>query len=310
MVSRTQTKTLATTPRQAPDLWTKIKKPLFYGILIFWAVISILPFFFSVVFSFKQNQDLYNPPFWFPIPFTLDNYAKILGEFSHYFPYWLVNSLVISIILLIIRPLFCAMGGYAFARLKFPGRKILFTAMLISMMIPGQVLLIPNFLIIGPGILKNFSIGGTPIKLGFGLLDNIMAVILPGIVDAFGLFMMTQFYKSIPKELEEAAMIDGASRFETFFKVILPISQTSLVTLALFTFQGTWNSFMWPLLVLRTPTNFTLPIGLQWFRGEYFSLYSLILAGSLFNSIPIIIIFFLFQKYFIRGIAATGSKEG
>lgn len=289
--------------------WDKIKTPLFYGILILWGVISIVPFWLSIVYSLKPVNNLYDPPFWLPIPFTLDNYKVILTQFE-LFPRWVLNSAVISGILLVVRPLFCAMGGYAFARLNFPGRKWLFNAMLFSMMIPGQVLLVPNFLLIGPGVIKNLTIGGVKIPTGFGLLDSPAAVILPGIVDAFGLFMMTQFYRSIPRELEEAAYIDGASRLGTFFRIILPISQTTLTTLALFTFQGTWNAFMWPLLVLRTPENFTLPIGLQWFRGEYYSLYSIILAGSLFNTIPMLILFFTFQKYFIRSIAATGSKEG
>lgn len=289
--------------------WDKIKTPLFYGILILWGVISIVPFWLSIVYSLKPVNNLYDPPFWLPIPFTLENYQVILTQFE-LFPRWVLNSAVISGILLVVRPLFCAMGGYAFARLNFPGRKWLFNAMLFSMMIPGQVLLVPNFLLIGPGVIKNLVIGGVKIPTGFGLLDSPAAVILPGIVDAFGLFMMTQFYRSIPRELEEAAYIDGASRLGTFFRIILPISQTTLTTLALFTFQGTWNAFMWPLLVLRTPENFTLPIGLQWFRGEYYSLYSIILAGSLFNTIPMLILFFTFQKYFIRSIAATGSKEG
>jgi len=140
------------------------------------------------------------------------------------------------------------------------------------------------------------------------LIDNLWGVILPGITSAFGVFMMTQFFKSIPKDLEEAAYMDGADRITVFFRLILPISQTALITLALFTFQGEWNAFMWPLIVLRTPTNFTLPLGLQWFKGEYYSLYSIILAGSLFNALPIIIIFFLFQRYFIRSIATTGLK--
>lgn len=290
--------------------WNRIKTPLFYGVLLLWTILSVTPFLFSIVFSFKPINNLYTPPFWWPNPFTLDNYRTILGQFKDLFPRWVLNSALISGVLLVIRPLFCAMSGYAFARLRFPGRKILFNAMLFSMMIPGQVLLIPNFLLIGPGVIKNLQVAGLHIPTGFGLLDNLLGVILPGIVDAFGVFMMAQFYQSIPKELEEAAYIDGASRFTTFFRVILPISQTTLITLALFTFQGTWNAFMWPLLVLRTPTNFTLPIGLQWFRGEYYSLYSVILAGSLFNTIPVLIIFFLFQKYFIRSIASTGSKEG
>jgi multiple sugar transport system permease protein len=172
------------------------------------------------------------------------------------------------------------------------------------------VTLIPKFLIIGPGIIRGgLKLGELTIPTGFNLIDTLGGVILPHMVDAFGVFMMTQFYKSFPRELEEAAAMDGTSRVGTFFRIVLPTSQTQLLTLALLTFQGEWNRFMEPLLILRTPENFTLPIGLQWFRGEYYTLYSVILAGSLFNTLPILILFFAFQKYFIQSIATSGSKE-
>jgi multiple sugar transport system permease protein len=203
------------------------------------------------------------------------------------------------------------MAGYAFARIEFPFKKILFNVLLVSMMMPGIVTLIPSFLIIGPGLIRGgLTLGELTIPTGFGLLDSPWAVILPGVADAFGVFMMTQFYKSFPRELEEAAVMDGSGRWNTFFRIVLPISQTQLLTLGLLTFQGAWNNFLWPLIVLRSPENFTLPIGLQWFRGEYYTLYSVVLAGSLFNTLPILIIFFLFQRYFIRSVASTGSKEG
>lgn len=275
-------------------LWDRIKVPLFYAVLIGWGLVALFPFWVSLVYSLKPIENAYTPPILWPAPFTLDNYRMVVTSFE-WFPRWILNSLIISVILTIVRTLLCAMGGYALARLNFPGKNLIFIAMLVSMMIPGQVTIIPNFLIIGPRV--------------FHLLDTLAAVILPGITTAFGVFMMTQFFKSLPKELEEAALIDGAGRFGVFFRVILPVSQTALVTLALFTFQGTWNEFLWPLIVLRTPSNFTLPLGLQWFRGEYFTLYSVVLAGSLFNSLPIILLFFLFQRYFIRGIATTGLKE-
>ena len=121
---------------------------------------------------------------------------------------------------------------------------------------------------------------------------------------------MTQFYKNLPRELEEAAMIDGAGWFTIFFRIVLPISRPALLTLALFTFQGEWNAFMWPLIVLNSPEKFTLPLGLSWFKGEYYTVYSVVLAGSMFNSVPILLLFFLFQGYFTRGIALTGLREG
>ncbi len=289
-------------------LWDRIKMPLFYAVLILWTVISVFPFWVSVVYSLKPVANSYDPPYLWPAPFTLENYRTVLTQFE-LFPRWLLNSAVVAITVTAVRTLFCAMGGYAFARLRFPGKDLLFTLTLFTMMVPGQVTLIPQFLIIGPGVVRNLTIAGMKIPTGFGLLNNLGALILPSIVDAFGLFMMTQFYKSIPTELEEAALVDGLGRFGIFFRIVLPISQTALLTLALFTFQGTWNSFMWPLIVLRSPERFTLPIGLQWFKGEYYTLYSIVLAGSIFNSLPIIIIFFLFQRYFIRSVAMTGLKE-
>jgi len=290
------------------NILQRIAKPIWYIILIAWALLALAPLYFTLVFSLKPVANAYTPPLFLPVPFTLENYKTVLTSFQ-LFPRWLLNSTVISLFVTGARVLFCAMAGYAFARLKFPLKNLLFTAMLISMMIPGQVTLIPNYLVIGPGAIRNLQIAGINIPTGFGLLDNLGGVILPGIVAAFGVFMMTQFYKSLPKELEEAAMMDGLGRWGIFFRIVLPISQTQLLTLALLTFQGEWNAFMWPLLILRTPEMFTLPIGLQWFRGEYYTLYSIVLAGSLFNTIPILILFFLFQRYFVQGIATTGLKD-
>ncbi len=167
--------------------------------------------------------------------------------------------------------------------------------------------LFASFIVIFSGGLQ---VGSLNIPTGFHLLDNLGGYILPNIVDAFGVFMMTQFYKSFPKELEEAAIMDGATRWGIFFRIAFPISQTQLLTLALLAFQGAWNDFMFPLIVLRSPNHFTLPIGLQWFKGEYYTLYSTVLAGSLFNTIPILVLFFAFQRFFIQSIATTGSKEG
>lgn len=291
-------------------LLDRIRKAIFYAILIFWGALSLAPLYFTLVFSLKPVANAYTPPIWWPTPFTLANYETILKTFD-LFPRWVFNSVYISVLVTIFRVLFCAMAGYAFARIEFPLKKLLFNLLLISMMMPGVVTLIPSFLIIGPGLIRGgLKLGSLTIPTGFNLIDSPWGVIIPGMADAFGVFMMTQFYKSFPKELEEAAMMDGAGRWGIFFRIVLPISQTQLLTLALLTFQGAWNNFMWPLLVLRSPEKFTLPIGLQWFRGEYYTLYSVVLAGSLFNTLPILIIFFLFQRYFIRSIASTGSKEG
>jgi multiple sugar transport system permease protein len=299
-----------TRPAERALVFDRIRKVIFYAILIFWALLSIAPLYFTLVFSLKPIANAYTPPIWWPTPFTFENYETILRTFD-LFPRWVVNSINISLLVTFFRVLFCAMAGYAFARIEFPLKNILFNVLLVSMMMPGVVTLIPSFLIIGPGLIRGgLHLGSLTLPTGFNLLDSPWAVILPGAADAFGVFMMTQFYKSFPKELEEAAMMDGSGRWGTFFRIVLPISQTQLLTLALLTFQGAWNNFMWPLIVLRSPEKFTLPIGLQWFRGEYYTLYSVVLAGSLFNTLPMLIIFFVFQRYFIRSIASTGSKEG
>ncbi|HXF85460.1 MAG TPA: carbohydrate ABC transporter permease [Anaerolineales bacterium] len=291
-------------------IWERFKAPIFYALLIFWAFLSLAPLYFTLVYSLKPVANAYTPPIWAPIPFTLDNYRTVLLSFD-LFPRWVMNSVLVASTVTVLRVLFCAMAGYAFARMEFPLKNLLFSGMLVSMMMPGVVTLIPKFLIIGPGVIRGgIQLGDFTIPTGFGLIDKLAGVIVPSVVDAFGVFMMTQFYKSFPRELEEAATIDGSSTWGTFFRVVLPVSQTQLVTLALLTFQGEWNRFMEPLIILRSPENFTLPLGLQWFKGEYYTLYSVVLAGSLFNTLPILILFFLFQRYFIQGIAATGLKEG
>jgi multiple sugar transport system permease protein len=292
------------------SIWPRIKAPFFYIVLIFWALVCLAPLFFTLVFSLKPIANSYSPPIWWPIPFTLDNFKTVISSFN-LFPRWVLNSVVISLAVTLLRVLFCSMAGYAFARIEFPFKNFLFSALLVSMMIPGVVTLIPKFLLVGPGIIKGgIHIGSLTIPTGFFLIDKLGGVILPSFVDAFGVFMMTQFYKSFPKELEEAAIIDGNSRWGIFFRIVLPISQTQLLTLGLLAFQGVWNDFMFPLIVLRSPQNFTLPLGLQWFKGEYYTQYSTVLAGSLFNTIPILILFFAFQRYFMQSIATTGSKEG
>ena len=290
--------------------WMRIKTPFFYILLIFWALVCLAPLYFTLVFALKPVANSYTPPIWWPTPFTLDNFRTVIQTFN-LFPRWILNSTIVSLSVTLLRVLFCSMAGYAFARIEFPFKKLLFNALLISMMMPGVVTLIPKFLLVGPGFIKGgLHLGSLVIPTGFSLIDKLGVVILPSFVDAFGVFMMTQFYKSFPKELEEAATIDGTGRWGLFFRIVLPISQTQLLTLGFLAFQGVWNDFMFPLLVLRSPQNFTLPIGLQWFKGEYYTLYSTVLAGSLFNTLPILILFFAFQRYFMQSIATTGSKEG
>jgi multiple sugar transport system permease protein len=310
MATVTQSQPRDSQPFAFLSIWKFIKTPVFYVFLLFWAFICLAPLYFTLVYSLKPLSNAYSPPIWWPTPFTLDNFRTVISTFN-LFPRWVANSAIIAVTTSLLRVLFCSMAGYAFARIEFPAKKFLFNALLVSMMIPGVVTLIPQFVIVGPGIIRGgLHLGSLTIPTGFGQIDKLGGVILPTFVDAFGVFMMTQFYKSFPKELEEAAIIDGNSRWGVFFRIVLPISQTQLLTLGLLAFQGVWNSFMFPLIILRSPANFTLPLGLQWFKGEYYTQYSTVLAGSLFNTVPILILFFAFQRYFMQSIATTGSKEG
>lgn len=269
----------------------KFWRIIFYFFLILWGLIAATPFWISFVYSLMPKENIFNmPPSLFPKPFTLDNYKTVLFAFKDYFPKWLINSFILSIFVAIFRTLFCAMGGYAFARLNFPLKNVIFSIILFSMMIPGQVFIVPNYIILS--------------KLR--LINQLAGVVLPSLVTVFGIFFMRQFFQSIPKELEESAFIDGANRWQILFKIILPVAIPGLSALALLNFQGTWNEFMWPLIVLQTPEKFTLPVGLSWFKNEYYSLYSYVLAGSIFNALPIIILFFLFQRYIMKSVAFTG----
>ncbi|MBI2264918.1 MAG: carbohydrate ABC transporter permease [Armatimonadetes bacterium] len=267
-------------------------KYLLYLVLISIALLTMAPFLVSVSASLKPAEKALEwPPNLIPSPFTLDNYAKV-WQVSPFFPKWLVNSVFLAIVHVICQLLFCSMAGYAFARLSFPGKKLLFLATLGSMMIPAQATMISNYAIAN----------------SLGWVNTFYAVIVPGAAGAFGIFLMTQFFKGIPRELEEAAHIDGCSRLLIFWRIILPLATPALGALAIFSFQGSWNGFMWPLIVLNTPENFTLPLGLNYFRSEYATDWALVLAGSMFNSVPIILIFLFFQRYFIKGIATTGLK--
>jgi multiple sugar transport system permease protein len=188
--------------------------------------------------------------------------------------------------------LFSGMAGYALSRLNFPGRNLIFLVTLAVMMIPATVTLIPKFLIVN----------------NLHLVNTYLALILPAMAQPFSVFIMVQFMKVLPKELEESAKIDGASTWRTFYQIILPQVRPALAAVAILTFQGAWNDFLWPLVALGTQDMYTLPLGLFFFKSAHYTEYSLLLASSMFNTIPILILFFIFQRYFIEGAVSTGVK--
>ena len=265
-----------------------------YLILILIAISMLYPFFVMVNLSFVKNDEIFNQAGnLFYTGLTFENYKNVFVQIplSRYF----LNSLIVAVITTIGQVLFASMAGYAFARLKFWGRDVLFLIILITMLIPPQVNIIPLFFLMRE----------------LHLIDTYWALILPGLFGGFGIFMMRQYFLNFPKDLEEAAKIDGCNLFESFFKIALPLALPIVVTLALFTFVTTWNSFMWPLIVTNSESMRTLPVGLAIFKGSFreITLWGELLACSVICTIPVIGVFLLGKKYFINDIMQGGVKE-
>lgn len=271
----------------------KILKILLYSVLIIYAVATFYPFIWAVAASFKPLREIVSGNLnLMPKNFTLDNYKYIFGR-SSLFTRWFFNSVIISLIGTAINIFLNTMAGYALARLKFPGRDRMFYALLAIMMIPSQVLLIPNYLIL----------------MNLGLLDSFSALILPAAVNIGNIFMMRQFFLSFPKDIEEAAAIDGLGRFQTFFRIVMPLAKPSIATQAVFIFMSFWNEFMKPMLYMTTPSKYTLTLGLQTFQGQNGGVrWDQTMAASVITIVPIIILYIVFNKYFLQGIRMDGEK--
>ncbi|MHB9038156.1 MAG: carbohydrate ABC transporter permease [Armatimonadota bacterium] len=251
----------------------------------------ILPFLWMVSTSLKGSSAIFTyPPQWIPKPFLWSNFAKAWNEIP--FGRFYINSVFVAFCVTTGQVLTSACAAYAFARLHFPGRDKLFFGYLATMMIPGSVTMIPTFI-----LLKQLQ-----------LLDTYTALILPGIFSAYGTFMLRQFFMGLPRELEDAARIDGCSLFAVFWRIILPLSKPALATLMTFTFMGSWNNFMWPLVVTSSTDKYTLPIGLAWFQGQYTTDWTLLMAGSLIALVPIIVVFVFNQRFFVAGIQLGAIK--
>ncbi|MFC4184185.1 carbohydrate ABC transporter permease [Saccharococcus thermophilus] len=269
-----------------------IGKALLYVFLVAYAIITLIPFLWALSSSFKTLEEIVSGTISFiPKHFTLDNYKQIFIE-QKMFPRWLFNSVIIAVTVTILNLLFNSMAGYALARLQFPGKKPLFIIILAVLMIPAQVTMIPNYL-----ILKQL-----------GWLNSYQGMIVPTMINATFIFMMRQFFINFPKELEEAAALDGLSRLGIFFRIVLPLARPALAAQAIFVFMGSWNDFMRPLIILSDPQLFTLPLGLNSFKGQYISYWNYIMAASMVFTLPVLVIYVFFNRYFIKGISFTGGK--
>jgi len=263
-----------------------------YAILIGYAALTLLPFLWALSASFKTLAEISSgQPNLIPERFTLDNYKQIFLD-EPLFPRWFGNSVLISVAMTGLNLLFNSMAGYALARIPFPGSKLLFFAILAVLMIPGQLTLIPSYL-----LLKQFD-----------WLNTYQGLIVPGAANATFIFMMRQFFLSFPKDLEEAAEIDGLTRFGAFFRVALPLAGPALAAQAVFIFMGAWNEFMKPLIIMNEADMFTLPLGLNTFKGQYISFWNLIMAASMVFTVPALLLFAAGNRFFVKGVTFTGGK--
>jgi len=276
----------------------RIGRLVFLGIAVIITILSLAPFILTVSGSLKTPSEILDwPPTLLPSAPRWENYVEVWNN-SHFFPQWILNSVFVSAFHLVAYLAICSLAGYAFARMNFPGATVILLAILGSLMVPGQVLWVPKFI-----ILKTVADLGGPT-----LIDNLFGVILPDLAEVFGVFFMTQFFKSLPVQLEEAAAIDGAGKLRTFWQIVMPNALPALAALAILRFQGEWNAFQWPLIVLRQPQNMTLPLGLASFQGLFGVHWHWVLAGAMFNAVPIILLVIFFQRYFIRSAAGSAVK--
>ncbi|GAA2633448.1 carbohydrate ABC transporter permease [Streptomyces axinellae] len=263
--------------------WHLLLAPLalLFAIPLIWLLLS------SVMSDAEINKF---PPALWPSGIHLDGYRYVLGNAM--FPRWFLNSLIVSVVAVASNLLFGALGGYAFARMRFGGSKILLMLMLATMAIPFQLTMIPTFL-----VMKRL-----------GLIDTLGALIVPSLVTPFAVFLLRQFFLSLPRELEEAAWIDGCSRLRVLFTIVLPLSRPALSTVAVLTFLTTWNDLTWPLIAINHDTQYTLQLGLTTFQGQHHTKWSAVMAGNVITVLPVLLAFLGAQKSFIRSITSTGLK--
>ena len=269
--------------------WVQI---LLYLVLALYAVFTLIPFLWAFSASFKPLSEIVGgEPNFFPRHFTLDNYKQIFLQEPLFFR-WLLNSVIVATSITVANLLFNSMAGYALARLNFTGRRFWFLLILAVLAVPVQVTLIPTFL-----ILK-----------AFGWLNSYEGMIVPGMVNATFIFMMRQFFVNFPRELEEAAALDGLTTFGIFRHIVLPLAKPALAAQAIFVFMNSWNNFLLPVVILFDPEMFTLPLGLNTFKGQYISYWNYIMAASMVFTLPVLIIYSFFNRYFIQSVKFTGGK--
>ncbi|NOK60433.1 MAG: carbohydrate ABC transporter permease [Chloroflexi bacterium AL-W] len=269
--------------------WMQI---LAWTVLIVTTFISLWPMYWLFVTAITPTQQtIKTPPDLFPVNASLENFVRLFSQARDYWR-WFANSLIIGLTVTLFHIFFDTLAGYAFAKKRFPGRNILFWIILSTLMIPAHVTLVPMYIV----------------TRNLGLIDNILAVILPATASVFGIFLMRQYIQTLPSELEDAARIDGCSEPGVFWRVILPLSKPAIGALAIFTFVRHWNDFLWPLIVLQKSQNYTLPVGVASLQDEFSTDYGIIFAGAALAALPMIVFFLAFQRYFLEGVRMGAVK--
>lgn len=259
-------------------------------VLIVFSAAAVIPFGWMAMASFKPFKELCESRSFFPITWTLSSYLEIVTRVN--FMSAFRNNVIVSVTITGSTLLTSSALGFVFSKYRFWGREVLFTVLLATMMVPGAVTLVPLYLVVS----------------GMGLLDMLAGVIVPGLWSTFGLFMMRQFMESLPNEIIDAARIDGAGELRIFAGVVLPMSTAPLAALAIMAFLGAWDNFLWPMIVLTSPDQQTLPLVLAGLRSLYWTRYEIYAAGSMLTVLPVMIVYSLGSKYFIRGVAMSGLK--
>jgi multiple sugar transport system permease protein len=284
----TQTRT-ARRRRPTGQAWGKA---LLYVVLIIGALMIVLPLLWIFLTSFKTDADaIDNPASPFPNPFSISAYETLTNGQQPILT-WFLNSLAAGALQTVIILITASMGAYALARLEFPGKKIVFGAIVLTLFVPPVIFLIPNYLLVQ----------------NFGWLDTIWAITIPGAAGAFGIFFLRQFFINLPPEIEEAARLDGAGDIRIFAQIILPLSRPAIATLAVLSFLANWNDFLWPVYVLLSPEHQTLQPGLAVLQGAYSTHYAIVMAGAVVASVPVLILFTLAQRHIVDSVASSGLK--
>ncbi|MEV4200291.1 carbohydrate ABC transporter permease [Micromonospora globbae] len=283
----------ATAPTRDGRPGTALRRTVLYAILVALTLVFLTPLVWMVITSLKTYDGAQRiPPTWLPDPISGYGYEQILDNSANPVLRWFLNSMLAATLHSLLVLVTASMAAYALARMRFRGRGVSFALIIGTLFIPPTSLIIPNFLIVDT----------------LNWIDTLTVVVVPGAASAFGVFFLRQFFLSLPRELEEAAVLDGANQWQIFYRVVLPLSKPALATLAVLSFLTNWNDFLWPIFVLFSPEQLTLPPGLGLLQGSYVTDYPVIMAGAVLASVPVLILFVLAQRHIIQGVSRSGLK--